>query len=117
MAAAQYDFVIEQGTTFVKSFRWKDSNGDPINLNGYSALMHVRTSITSDNVLLELSTENKRIQVIPEEGKLDLVLSSTETSAIDWKKGRYDIELISDTGTVTRLVHGVISISKEITRA
>ena len=117
MAAAQYDFVIEQGTTFVKSFCWKDSNGDPINLTGYSALMHVRTSVTSDTVLMEFSTANNRIQITPDEGKVDLILSSTETSAIDWKKGRYDIELISDNGTVTRLVYGVISISKEITRA
>lgn len=116
MAAAQYDFVIEQGTTFVKSFRWKDSNGDPINLTGYSALMHVRTSVTSDTVLVEFSTANNRIQITPDEGKVDLVLSSTETSAIDWKRGKYDLELVSSTGFVTRLLFGLVTVSKEITR-
>ena len=28
MAAAQYDFEIERGTTVIKSFAWKDSAGN-----------------------------------------------------------------------------------------
>ena len=116
MAAAQYDFVIEQGTTTVKLFVWKSADGTPINLEGYSARMQIRASTQADTYLMELTTENGRIRLTPLEGKIELKLSAAETSAIDWKRGKYDLELVSSTGFVIRLLFGLVTVSKEITR-
>jgi hypothetical protein len=116
MPAAQYDFAIEQGATTIKPFVWKSSDGTPVDLSGYTARMQVRRSTSSEYVLLEASTDNGRIQLDHEAGKLTLVLSAGVTAAIDWSRGRYDIELESPDGGVTRLIYGEISISKEITR-
>lgn len=116
MAAATYDFEIEQGTTLLKPIVWKDSNGTPVNLTGYSAKMQVRQSAASPDALLEMSTVNGKIQITPSTGTIVLVFSATTTAAITWKRGKYDLELTAGDGTVTRLIEGEITISKEITR-
>lgn len=116
MSAATYDFEIEQGSTLIRPIVWKDSSGNPINLSGYSAKMQVRQSVSSDDVLLELSTANGKITLGTTNGTITLVLTATETAAIQWRSGRYDLELTSSGSVVTRLLQGVISISKEVTR-
>lgn len=116
MAAATYDFEIEQGATLIKPIVWNDSTGAPVNLTGYTAKMQVRQSVASEEVLLELSTTNGKIQLTPLTGTITLVFSAATTAAINWKRGKYDLELTSADGTVTRLIEGEINISKEITR-
>lgn len=116
MAAAKYDFTIEQGTTVTKPFVWKSGEGLPVDITGYTARMQVRRSVSSADVLLEASTDNNRIQIDGTEGRLTLVLSATVTSAINWTLGVYDIELRDNDGVVTRLVQGSITVSKEVTR-
>jgi len=116
MPAANYSFVIEQGATLLKPIVWKDSNNTPVDLAGYSAKMQIRKSPTSPDVLLELSTANNKLVITPNTGTVTMVFSAATTSAINWKAGRYDLELTSGNGTVTRLLSGDITVSREITR-
>lgn len=116
MAAGTYDFEIEQGTTFNKEFLYKDVNDDPVNLSGYTARMQVRSTVSSADVLLSLTTENGRITMGGAAGTIDLDLTATDTAAITWRRGVYDLEIVSSNGTVTRLLQGVITISREVTR-
>lgn len=116
MPAASYDFEIEQGATLLKPIVWKDSTGAAFNLTGYTAKMQVRQSAASPDVLLEMSTTNSRITLTPGTGTITLVFSATLTSSITWTRGKYDLELTAPNGTVTRLIEGQISVSKEITR-
>lgn len=116
MAAATYNFEIEQGSTLLKPIVWKDGTGTPMNLAGYSARMQVRKSAQSSDVLLELSTQNGKISISPSTGTITLIFSATTTAAINWSRGKYDLELTSSGGDVTRLIEGEINVSKEITR-
>jgi len=116
MAAAKYNFEIEQGTTFTKPLVWKNNTGTVVNLSGYTARMQVRSSITSDVVLLELTTENELILITPAQGKITLSIDADTTSRINWTKGVYDLEVESSNGIVTRLLRGNITVSKEVTR-
>lgn len=116
MPAANYSFVIEQGATLLKPIVWKDSNNTPVDLAGYSAKMQIRKSPTSPDVLLELSTANNKLVITPSTGTITMVFSASTTAAINWKAGRYDLELTSGNGTVTRLLSGDITVSREITR-
>lgn len=116
MPAANYNFELEQGATLIKPIVWKDSAGVAVNLNGYTARMQVRQSASSDVVLLELSTSNGGISLVAGTGTINLIFSAAVTAAIDWSRGKYDLELTSLDGTVTRLIEGQIDISKEITR-
>lgn len=116
MAAANYDFEIEQGSDLLKPFVWKDSTGTPVDLSNYTAKLQVRRSASSPDVLFEMSTANGRISIIPSTGKVILIFKSTDTSPLTWKQGKYDLDLISAAGTVKRLLQGSITISPEITR-
>lgn len=116
MTAAAYDFVIEQGATLDKSFVWKDSTGTIINLTSYTARMQIRSSVSAAAALLELTTLNGRIIITGAEGKVRLLVPASDTAAITWKRGVYDLELISAAGVVTRLLSGGVEISKEVTR-
>ena len=116
MAAATYDFEIEQGATLNKPFVWKDGTNAAVNLTGYAAKMQVRRSVASDELLMELSTANGGIVINGGEGKVTLTASAAQTSAIDWVKGMYAIELTSPSGVVTRFLTGEVSVSKELVR-
>jgi hypothetical protein len=116
MAAASYDFEIEQGATLVKSFVWKTSDDVVIPLTSYTARMQIRASVSSPDILLELSTANGLISISPSEGKVTLTAGPTVTSVITWRRGKYDLELTSPTGVVTRLLYGDITVSQEVTR-
>lgn len=116
MAAGEYDFEIEQGATLAKTFVWKDGDGVLVNLSAYTARMQVRQSFTSEDALLSLTTTDGTIVLGGAAGTITLTLDATDTAAITWRRGKYDLELISGDGTVTRLLEGVITVSKEITR-
>ena len=116
MSAATYNFEIEQGTSLNKPVVWKDSNGVVVNLTGYTARMQIRETIDSDEVLLELSTANGKIVLTPAQGKVTLEFDPEDTSGEFWTRGRYDLELTSGSGFVTRLLKGKVTLSKEVTR-
>ena len=116
MPAASYDFEIEQGATLVKPIIWSDSTGAPVNLTGCSARMQIRQSISSSEVLLELSSALNTLVITPATGTITMVFSAATTAAITWSRAKYDLEVTSGDGTVTRLIEGAISVSKEVTR-
>lgn len=120
MSAANYDFTgdnaIEQGATFFRRMVWRDSANVPVNLTNYTARMQVRASVTSTIVLLELATANGGIVLGGALGTIDLKQTAIQTAVYDWKKGVYDLELVSLDGTVTRLMKGAVEVSREVTR-
>lgn len=116
MSAALHNFTIEQGVTTAKSFVWKDSNGDVIDLTGYTARMQIREAFTSSSTILSATNQNGQLVITANQGKVTLTLTATETAALTFTTGVYDLELVSASGTVTRLVEGTVTLSKEVTR-
>lgn len=114
MAAANYDFTIEQGATEVRTFTWKTSAGTPIDLTGYTARMQLRPMLTSETKLLDLTTENGGITLGGVNGTVVVTISASQTAALT-RGGVYDLELVNGP-IVTRFVQGTVSISKEVTR-
>jgi hypothetical protein len=110
------DNAIQQGATFTRSFVWKSASGTPVDLTGYSAQMQVRKSVTSPDVIVELSTANSRIVLGGALGTIVLTLTALQTSAITAKAGVYDLELSASDGVVTRFLAGEVEISREVTR-
>jgi hypothetical protein len=116
MAAAQADLVIEQGATFNQSFQWTDSAGVAINLTGYTGRMQIRQSITAATTIADLTTANGGIVITPATGTVQAVISAASTAAMSFSSAVYDLELVAGDGTVTRLVQGSVTLSKEVTR-
>lgn len=114
--AAKYKIVILQGETFDRTIVWKTGDpANPVDLTGYTARMHVRKKIGSATVLLTLTTENGKIILGGVLGTIQLLISATDTSSINWLAGVYDLELISAGGVVKRLLYGSVTVSPEVT--
>lgn len=109
------NLTIEQGTTFRYKFAWVDAKKRAINLTGFTARMQIKAAITDSAFLVELTTANSKLAISEPTGIVSLYLSDAETTAFTWSKGVYDIELISPTGDVYRMVSGSVTVSKEVT--
>lgn len=88
----------------------------PVDLTGYTARMHIRKSVSSAEILHLLTTENGKIQLTPAEGRIVLSVTATDTAALTFTSAVYDLELVSPSGYVTRLLQGNVSLIKEVTR-
>jgi len=115
MAATTYDILIEQGATYSQLITYKES-GVAVNLTGYTARMQVRSTLESATTVVELTTANSRIALGGTAGTITLTISATDTAALTAGRGVYDLELVSGSGIVTRLLQGVATISRNVTR-
>lgn len=115
MSAGKLDLVIEQGATFTRTFVWK-SDGVPVVLSGYSAQLQVRKTAADEEVLFEASTALGGLTINANAGEITLTISATDTAAFDWRFGKWDLELTSPGGIVTRLIEGEVSVSQEVTK-
>jgi hypothetical protein len=116
MTAGKLDIVVEQGATFNRTLTWKDEAGTPFNLTGYTARMHMREHLASGTPFLTLTTENGGIVITPALGKLELIASVTATESIIAASGVYDLEVVSSSGVVTRLLQGNLRIERNVSR-
>ena len=56
MSAGKYSFTIEQGATLQFEIQYKDSNNIPVDLTSYNGRLQVRPTIGSSDVYLTLSS-------------------------------------------------------------
>ena len=129
MAAGIYNFTIEQGATFTRIFKYKKSDGTPINLDEASEIrMHIREKINDNNfitggsfsyIVTNGTASNNGFSIGSGSGtvtnEITLLIPATSTSAYSFNSAVYDIE-IDNQGTTTRLLQGKIKLSKEVTR-
>ena len=87
----------------------------PQDLTNFTARCKIRPKWYSATVLAELTTENSGITLRVEDALISLHLDAAATELLDFHKAVYDVELISPGGAVTRVVKGVITMSREIT--
>lgn len=89
----------------------------PVDLTAIeSAAMQVRKSITSDEVLLTLSTSNGGIVIDPAGNTITLQAGAMQTAGLTWTEGIYDVETTSSGGIVLPLAYGSVKVIREVTR-
>jgi|TARA_B100001778_G_C18509611_1_gene593547 hypothetical protein len=112
--AAIANLIIDQGANFSSDITVKDANGNAFDLTGYTteakmakgyASTRTRTTITSA-VASDATT-----------GVVSLTLTATQTAALDApERYVYDVEITqTSTGTVTRVIEGIISTRPNVT--
>lgn len=113
---SQYNgFIINKGADFIPgAITWKDADGVAINLTGYTARMQIKRDVSTASIL-ELTTENSRITLGGSAGTIELNVTNAVTATLPAGNYKYDMELISSGGIVTRLLEGSIVISENIT--
>lgn len=127
MSAANYNFSIEQGTSFKISLVYKDENGTIVDLTNWCARL---TWKTNTNITQIFTTENidfgaYKFFITGEQGKIDFLLPASTTNSFVFSSAKYDLELQAnynhynpDGGKyITRLLYGDISIIKRHSKA
>ena len=128
MAAGRYSFTIEQGATLDFEVVLKDSNNDPISLEGYGARMQIRPSAGSNIEYINLSSSRQPDGTgltlsgssginPPSSGSIGIFISANSSSAFDFTEASYDLEIASGSTypIVSRIIEGRIKLSKEVT--
>ncbi len=110
-----YDIVADQGATLNRAFFLKSSTKSPINLTGYVGRMHIRQSPSDSTIIEVLTSGNGQIVIEPLTGRVDILLTPAETSAMAPKVYAYDIELESPAGDVTKFIAGKFTVRAETT--
>lgn len=89
----------------------------PVDMASYTARMQVRESDTAvGDPLLSLTTVNGGITIDNTAKTITLLVSATDTAALTFTTGVYDLEMISAGGVVTQLLKGSVSVQEEVTR-
>lgn len=112
--ATRYDFVIDQGSDTSIPISFKDAEGAPVNYTGYGARMQLRKSPICCTASDELSTANGRIEV--EDNTVTIVFPHAVTEQMSATRYAYDLELVSPSDEVTRVLEGFVTLRQEVTR-
>lgn len=114
--SARFRAACEQGASFRRQLTLKEDSGELIDLSGYTARMQVRANRDATSILISLTTENARIELGGTAGTVLLKLTPTETDGLAAGAYVYDLELVSATGDVQRLLEGRFVVSRNVTR-
>jgi hypothetical protein len=119
--AGTYNMTCDQGSTFLRTFvvQYQDEIDPtvfhPYDLAGYTARMHIRRDVESTEILASLTTENGKITIDEADGAVVVSMTAEQTSAIT-RSGVYDIEIISPSQEVHKIVRGSFNLNLEVTR-
>ena len=108
MTAGNLDLTCTKGSNFSTSIVVKNPDNILAGLSYWGSRMHVRSTVSASSTLIELTTENGRLQHDIETAKITMSLTAEETSSLQLGNHVYDLELYS-TGAksaVLRLVKG-----------
>jgi hypothetical protein len=127
MSAAKYSFIIEQGATLNFQIDWADASGSAIDLSGYSARMQIRPEIEATgsylsisssanfNCLSYISLSGSNFITPVQSGSVAVYLTASDTMNFNFDKAFYDLEMVKGC-EVTRLIEGLVHLSKNVTR-
>lgn len=91
----------------------------PVDLTGFTARMKIRDRI-GGTILASTEVGDTPLDIITVTlddvlATITLNIAASDTAALTWTKGVYDLELVSAGGVVTTLLSGKISVTKEVT--
>ena len=109
--AAVANLSIDQGATFTSDITVKDINGNVFDLTGYTAVAKLAKGYSSTRTRTTISTTFATDRTT---GVLTISLTANQTTALDAERHVYDVEITSSTGTVTRVLEGIITVRPEV---
>ncbi len=108
--AAFTELTIERGATFSTTINVEDSNGDAINLTGYTANSQIRKSYYSTTANSFTATVTGTAN-----GEITLSMTAANTSNLIAGRALYDLLITSPSGEKTRVVEGIVTILPNVT--
>jgi len=105
------NLYIDQGSTFTSTVTVEDANDNLVNITDYTARGQIRKSYTAST-----ATNFTTLITDATNGKFTISLTRTQTGALKAGRYVYDVEVISPTGVVTRVVEGQVTINPRVTQ-
>jgi len=109
--AAVANLSIDQGATFTSDITVKDMNGNVFDLTGYTAVAKLAQGYSSTRTRTTMSTAFATDRTT---GVLTISLTANQTATLDAERYVYDVEITSSTGSVTRVLEGIITVRPEV---
>jgi hypothetical protein len=105
-----------QGTDFRKSFFSRTPQGVVNDLTGYQARAVIQSSYEPDEgeILLDMTTANARLVIVPAEGRINMVLSAADLN-VAWRFGFWDLKVTAPEGVVDRFRYGYVTLRPKST--
>lgn len=108
--ATKANLVIDQGATYSTSIDVLDEEGIAIDLTNYTGAAQMRKHYTSSNsVAFTVSLGGA-------DGTVTLSMTANATANIASGRYVYDVELTSNTGVVSRVLEGIVTVTPNVTR-
>lgn len=108
--ATKSNLVIEQGTDFSLEVNVSQSNGAAFNLTNYTAASKLKKHWSSS-----VSYSITALVTDPAGGEITISANNAVSGNIVPGRYYYDIEVTSNTGSVTRVVEGIATVTPGIT--
>ena len=105
------NIFIDQGATFTTTVTVTDSNGDAVNLSGYSVAAQIRKTFLSSTATAFTATISNASS-----GEITISLTPTQTTALEAGRFVYDVLITASGGTKTRVVEGQVTVNPSVTR-
>jgi len=105
------NLFVDAGSDYSNIITVSSTNGQPLNLSGYTVASQMRKSYSSSTVYAFTASVYDAAN-----GKVRLQLSASNSSAIPAGRWLYDVEITSGAGSKTRVVEGIVTITPQITQ-
>ena len=88
----------------------------PVDMAGYTARMSIKDKIGGTELFrLDTTIENGRIAIDNIGKTITLTITATDTAGVTFKKGVYDLDMVSSGCVVTALLTRNVSVTHEVT--
>jgi len=105
------NLFVDAGSDYSNIITVSATNGQALNLSGYTVASQMRKSYSSSTAYAFTSSIYDATN-----GKVRLQLSAAASSAIPAGRWLYDVEITSGAGIKTRVVEGIVTITQQITQ-
>jgi len=104
------NLLVNQNADFVYNIYLVDVYNNPFNITGYTGNCQIRKSYTSNtSVGMNVHTGNTS-------GLITLTMNAATTSQLTQTRYVYDLVLHSNTGVVSRITEGIVSVDLGVSR-
>lgn len=112
----QFDFRVPRGATFDRTLTWWVTQGTtPRDITGYTFDLQIRDK-PGGVLYIDKSTANGGISILDAaNGKFRIVISKTETAALTFFKGVYDLKATDAGGAVSYPLEGGFQLVDPVT--
>jgi hypothetical protein len=114
MTPGLVNFVCPQGSTFRRTLTYT-LDELPVDLTGYSSRLQVREAYYSEDPIVSL-VSGSGITVGGSAGTINILISASVTSEFPTGTHVYDLEIVSPSNIVDRLIEGTFNVTPEVTK-